>query len=321
MAFNYSELDAVTEKYFLKTVVDQIFAKDAILNKIREKKKVVSGGRAFSVPIKVDTLNRGQFAPNTTFNVDKKEIINTVDLPVRGHYANLTIDGFEEAINQGNQAVINLLSEKLEDLEEAIRQELLDALYDPATAQGFIGLQEIIGDKNTYAGLNRTLAEHDYWRAVVKEDATGTTPIPVDYAMLRKYFMDVTNGGREGRNLVFVGDFGTVSKIEDILSSRNQITTVKDTTANLGFENFTLFGKQVHASAKLEEQAQASGKGILYALNFDYLTMNTMKGKDFAMTKFKGDRNSDLQSKQLIVMGNYVCTKPKTQGVIKDIEI
>lgn len=324
--WNYSELEAVTKEYFLPTVVDQIFSKDAILNKIREKKKTVAGGRAFTVNIKVDTLNRGKFAADSSFDVTKQEIINRLDMPVRGHYANLTIDSFEEAQNSGNAAIVNLVSEKMEDLEEAMRQELLDALYgDPAivdpTNKGFQGLQHIVSDKNVFGGVDRSQADRAYLRSIVEEDLSGTAPIVLDYTKLREFYMSVTDGGSDGRGLVFVGDFSTINQIEKILHDKNQITTVKETEANLGFENFTIFGKPCFASSKLEEQAKSTGKGVLYALNFDYLTMHTLKGQDFRMTEFKKDRNTELRSAQLLVAGNFVATKPKRLGVIKDIQI
>lgn len=323
MAFNYNELEAVTREYFYPKLVDQIFSKDPILSEIKKRKKTVDGGRMFSVNIKVDTLNRGKFTPNATFNVDKKEIINRVDMPVKGHYSNLTIDGFEEAQTKGKAAILNLLSSKIEDLEEAMRQELLDALYFSATKDtagtGFQGLETIVDDNNTYAGLDRT--QHEFWQAKVIEDATGTAPITLDYKTLRDFYMSVSDGGKDARNLVFVGDFTTVGKIEEILATRNQIQSRDSGLANLGFEAFTLFGKKCYSSSELEEHAKTSGEGVLYAINFDYMTMHTLNGYDFKLTKFKEDRDSEMKSRQLITMGNFVATKPKRLGVIKNIEL
>lgn len=233
-------------------------------------------------------------------------------------------DGFEEAQNKGKAAILNLLSEKIEDLEEAMRQELLDALYgDPAVVdpnnKGFIGLDTIVDDKNTYAGLDRTVATFDFWKSAVVEDVTNG--VTLTYDALRKFYMQVTDGGKDGRNLVFVGDFGTVSQIESILANRNQIQSRDAGLANLGFEDFTAFNKPVYASSELEDKAQASGKGILYALNFDYLSMHTLNGYDFKLTPFKTDRNSEMKSRQLITMGNFICTKPKALGKITDINL
>lgn len=326
MAFNYTELESVTRSYFYPKLVDQIFSKDPILDKLRQKKKTVDGGRQFSVNIKVDTLNHGGFGANTTFDVTKKEIINRVDLPVRGMYSNLTIDGFEEVQNKGKQAILNLLSEKMSDLEEAMRQELISTLYDdPATADPsnlkFQGLVPIIDNNNTYAGLDRTNAANDFWRAEVIEDTTGSAPVVLDYDKLREFFMNATDAGKDGRDIVFVGDFGTIAKIEDILATRNQIRSIDTATANLGFESYTLFNKPVYASSQLEAKAKATGQGVLYILNFDYLTMHTLAGYDFKMTGFKQDRNSELKSQQLIVAGNYVATKPKRLGRISNISL
>lgn len=319
MAFNYPELQAMTKEYFLPTVVDQIFVKDPILAKIKEQKKTVSGGKSFEVSIKHSNLDSGVFGVNTGFAGTTKEITNRLTMPVMGHYSEVTFDSFEEAQNSGNAAVVNLVTEKMQDLEEAMRQELLKALYEAPAAGAFQGLQHIVDDNNVFGGVDRSLADHDYLRSVVRENAA--TGINMDYDLLRKFFMDVTAGGSDGRNLVFVGDYTTISKIESILAGRNQITTVNQTSANLGFESFTLFGKPVYASDKLEKMATASGKGVLYALNFDYLTMHTLKGNDFRLTDFKQDRKSELRSAQLLVAGNYVATKPNRLGVIKDINL
>lgn len=319
MAFRYDELNAMTKEYFLPTVVDQIFVKDPILAKIKEQKKVVSGGKSFEVSVKYDNLDRGVFGVGTTFKGDTKEIINKISMPVGGHFAEVTFDSFEEAQNSGNAAVVNLVTEKMQDLEEAMRQNLLDALFDTPLPGGFQGLQHIVDDSNIFGGEDRSLADKAFLRSVVRENAA--TGINIDYDILRKFYMDVTAGGSDSRNLVFVGDYTTVSKIEGILAARNHITTVNQTSANLGFESYTLFGKPVYASDKLEKLATASGKGILYAINFDYLTMHTLKGNDFRLTDFKQDRKSELRSAQLLVAGNYVATKPSRLGVIKDINL
>lgn len=328
MSFNFGELDSVTEKFYLPTLVDQIYSNDPILAKIKQGKKVAGGGKAFNVQIKYDNLNHGKYAPNQVFPNTKKEIMNSVDIPIRGAFAEMVSDGFESAQNEGPQAIQNLLEEKLKALEEAMRIELLSSLYDdPAvtdpTNLGFIGLQVIVDDNNTYAGLDRSGGSHTYWRSIVVEDATNGVTLDGDpgYQILRKFFMDVTDGGKEGKNLVFVGDFGTVNKIEFMLASRNTITTVGESDANLGFASFKLFGKLVYASSELESIAKATGKGVLYALNFDFLTMYTQKGNDFRMTSFKEDQKNDLRIKQLLVSGNWIATKPSRLGVIRTINL
>jgi hypothetical protein len=332
MAFNYTELDSVTEKFYLPLIIDQLFSKDPILAKLKDNKKTVSGGTKFTQNILVDTLNHGKYKANragNSFDIAEKDIINAVDYAVKGHYANLTIDGWEETINSGTAAVHNLLEEKMKNLEEAMRQELLGALYqDPATfdpqSLGFEGLIKAVDNDNVYAGLDRAQSANAFWRSVVKQDAVAGIDLGATDAytkVLRDFFMKVTDGGKDHRNLVFVGDFSTISKIEGMLASRNQITTVDQTSANLGFESFKLFGKPVHASSELEDIAQTTGKGVLYAINFDYFGMRTLKGRDFYMTPFKSAQANDSRSKQLLVMGNYVCNKPKSCGVIRDIII
>lgn len=323
-----TEIDALTDKYYLPVLIDQVYDGDVVLKKIRDGLKVVNGGKQFTVPIKVDGLTRGKYTADKSFPNLKKETMNSVDLPVRGHFAELLSDGFEDAINAGNAAIKNLIEEKMKDLEEAIRQELLEAFYrDPAAFdtgnEGFIGLQSIVDDNNTYAGLNRTLPEHAYWKSIVVENAATGVDITGDagYQKLREFFMNVTGGGSEAKNLVFVGDYSTINKIEFMLAQRNQITTVTEQEANLGFTGFKLFGRPVHASAELEEEARISGKGKLYALNFDFLSMHVLSKNNFRMTKFKEDQKNDYLVKQLMVQGNFVCTKPKRQGVIRDIII
>lgn len=327
MAFNYAELDSLVEKYYLPVLVDQIYNSDPILAKLKEGKKTVNGGRAFKVVIKTDNLNHGVYGADTTFNIAKKQITDAVDLPVRGHYSSLTSDGFDEAIAEGDTSFKSLLSEKMKDMEEALRIELLEKLYkDPAVVdvanKGFIGLTSIIDDNNTYAGLDRTNAAYKYWKSVVKEDGVAGVDITGDagYQLLRTHFMKVTNGGQEGKGLIWVGDFSTVNKIEFMLAQKN-LTSSNDKESNLGFESFKLFNRAVYAAPELEAIAETTGKGILYALNFDYLTMYTMKQNDFAMTPWKVGQDNDLRVKQLKVEGNFVCTKPSRQGVIRDIII
>jgi len=323
MGFNWTEIDAVTENVILPGVVDQIFEADPILKQLKDRKKVAGGGKAFQVNLKVDHLNRGKFGKGTTFNIAKKEIVNAVTVPVRAHYVNLTSDGFEEAINSGSEGIVNLLQEKMNDMGDAMHIELLDQLFgDPTvvdpTSEGFHSLQTIVSDKNTYLGLDRTNATYSYWKSVVKEDAVNG--IDLTYSVLQDFYRAVSGAGSEGKDIVFATDDITYNQIENILHEKNQITTVTQTQANLGFDSFTLFGKPVYRSDKLTDLAIASGKGVLYALNFKFLEMRTLSGKDFKLTNFKEAQDNDLRAKQLIVMGNFVPTKPSRLGVIKGIK-
>lgn len=299
----------------------QIYSKDPILAELKKGKKTVDGGRSFVVKTKVDTLNHGQFKADSTFDVSKKQIHDKVEYSVKGAWASMTLDHFDETMNRGKAQIINMLAEKAEDLEEAMRQEKLNGLYDAPTADGYQGIQLIVDDNNTLAGINRSTAGFDYWKSIVREDTSGTTPIVLTYDILRKFFVDVTDGGKDGRSLIFVGDFTTVSKIENILASRNQINSRDNEVANLGFEDFKLFNRKVYSSSELEAQAKATGKGVLYALNFDYLTEYALAGSDHHLTKFKEDRDTALKSQQLICMGNFVATKPRRLGVIRDISL
>lgn len=322
---NYKELDAITEKYYLPVMQDQIFSKDAVFAKMKENKEVVSGGTKIAFAVKHDNLVHGTAGRDELFDISEKSIFNAAEVEIKRLYANLTSNGFEETLNAGDQAVFSLLKEKMKDLEEAMRQELLSNLYGEQKPNGFDSLETMVNNTGTYAGINRLSDGNDFWKSQVIEDGVSGIDLDTDpdiaYKSLREYYMKVSDGGQDQNNLVFVGDFGTINKIEFLLSRRNQITTVKEKDANLGFQHFTLFGRPVHASSYLEKLAEKKGKGILYAINLDYVKMKTMKNSDFRMTDFKAAQNNDVRVKQLIVMGNFINQKPARSGVMRDIKL
>lgn len=322
--FNLSELDALTEKYHIPTVQDLVFEKDAFLKQVKTRKKIVSGGKMFQLPVIAGNLDYGSYGPNQTFTNTKKEILNEANFQVKGTRASLTIDNWDTTINAGNEAIVNILTYKVKALEEAMRQALLQDLYDNPTAfdaanasKHLVGLQTAIDDSGTYGDINRDTAGNEFWRSVVYEN--GGVERAITYDLLSDFWMDITNGGQEAEGLVFVADFKTVNAIRSILAAKNEINSLEQNSANLGFASFTLFGHKIIAAPKLEALAKVSGKGILYGVNMNYFHLYGLAKNDFKTTKFIEDQDNDKLVKRMTFMGNYVCSNPQRCGKILDI--
>jgi hypothetical protein len=321
---NYTELDAVTNRLYLPALVSQLWLTDPILNKLKDTKKSSSGGTKITVGIKTDILNGGAYKPYNNgankFNIAERSTLTAVDYEIRGLYANLTMDNYIDSLNSGNNAMHNILEERMTGLQETMQDQLLQSLYKIDDGSHFVGLVDAIDNNNIYAGLDRTIAANAFWKSYVVED-TGSGAITLDMPKLQSFFMNVTRGGADAQKLVFVCDYGTFGKIHSLLMAQNHIVTRSETEANLGFSNIELFGKPVFASSYLESVAKTTGQGVLYAVNFSYFELRTLSGRDFYFTKFKEAQDTDAVVKQLLLQGNFVSTKPSALGRISNINL
>jgi hypothetical protein len=56
--------------------------------------------------------------------------------------------------------------------------------------------------------------------------------------------------------------------------------------------------------------------GIMYFLNTDFWKLVLNKNKNFSWTSEKTPTDQDAYVRQLLTMGNLICTQPRLQGAI-----
>lgn len=235
--------------------------------------------------------------------------------------ASVAIAGLEEAQNNGEDQVIDLLDAKIEQAEDSLKQLFYTALWGDGTGAGgdaFAGLQSYITTANTAVG-GIDGATQTYWRNVVRDHAAGVLTL--------KAVKQLVNRVAEGNNKpdAMFAPLDVFEAVEGFFQPQVQYRDVK--AANAGFDNITvngvpLFGDNGGSAVALR----------IYAINSKYLTIVGHANKWFANSPFmdgtatahatSGAANSvDGRYSVIYVYGNLTCSNRARQGVLHNFTL
>ena len=152
MALTLDQLTAITKKYYVPKLVDNIFQADAFLSELSSKSKMtVDGGTSIVHDLAYATTTASDWyqGADTLSSVDNEQI-SGADYDWKQIYANIAIKRSDELKNSGDAAVINLLKSKTMLAEKTMRDKISTGLFsDGTTSNSIIGLRKIISTSNT----------------------------------------------------------------------------------------------------------------------------------------------------------------------------
>lgn len=175
MALDISQLNALTEKYFLKKLFDNIFDSNPLLQKIMKSGsyKSVDGGTQILVPLNYATTSAsGWYSGADTLNTTDNDNISAAAYDWCSLYAGVAITEDDEMKNSGDAQQLNLLKSKMQIAEKTLKDSLGTGLYsDGTTAKSIVGLRDIIATDQTVGGISQST--NSWWQGIV--DSTTTT--------------------------------------------------------------------------------------------------------------------------------------------------
>jgi hypothetical protein len=177
MALSIDQLNAITQKYYIAKMHDNIFDSNPTLKKIKESGsyKSVSGGTKI-----VETLNYGQanasgwYTGADTLSTTDTENITAAEYEWKSLFAGVTISEEDELKNSGDSAQLNLLKSKMQIAEKTLKDLLGTGIFsDGTTAKSIVGLRDIVAVDQTVGGISQT--DNSWWQAQVDSSTTTTT--------------------------------------------------------------------------------------------------------------------------------------------------
>lgn len=252
MALTFGELEAITNDYFAadsKQAVDIYFNDCFLVDYFMKQKKGLwkryPGGKRIRVPLAYDGQESGFYSRGEALSSDDREMLNAAYFLQKHAYGNATIYRPDELENAGEYAEVELVTQKLEGAQKAIRKDLANDLYsaNSDTAKGLNGLASCCFGSSSvaYGGL----AEDDLvasdltkpWKAVntTSAEAIGLTAIRTLRSSAK-----IGNGafGKPDIGVMTETLFNTVSAI---LQVQQRFTEDKETT-KAGFTNLVFEG-------------------------------------------------------------------------------
>jgi hypothetical protein len=301
---NFDALLSTTLANYRDKLTDNVFTARPLTYWLSDKGRIrtESGGTKI-----VEQLIYGQndtvksYSGYETLSLTPQEGISAAEYDWKQYGASIAISGIEEAKNNGEHAIIDLLEAKIMQAEESLREGFNQMFFGDGTGnsgKNWNGLGNLIESGNTVGGINSATAGNEYWRSYEENTAGALTLLQMATAY------NSVSVGNDHPDLILTTQT-LFEKYESLLQPQLRYTDTK--TAEAGFQNLLFKGApimyDVHAPV-----------GTMFFINSKYLKLVGHSDKWFAQTDFVRPENQDARFALIMCYGNLVCSNRKKQG-------
>jgi hypothetical protein len=301
---NFDALLSTTLANYRDQLTDNIFTARPLTYFLQDKgrMRMLNGGTKIVEPLIYGTnATVGSYSGYDSIALTAQAGITADEYDWKQYAASIAISGIEEAKNNGEQEIINLLEAKIMQAEESMREGFNQMFFADGSGNSgkdWNGLGNLVEASGTVGGINRATAGNEYWRSYEENTATALTLAQMSTAY------NSVSVGNDHPDMVLTSQT-LFEKYEALLQPQLRYTDTK--TADAGFQNL-LFKA---APVVYDEHCTA---GVVYFLNSKYLTLVGHSGKWFEQTAFV--RPEDLDARYALIMcyGNLTCRNAAKQG-------
>jgi hypothetical protein len=301
---NFDTLLSTTIANYRKTLTDNIFTARPLTYFLMDKGRIrmLNGGTKIVEPlIYGQNSTVGSYSGYDTISLTAQSGISAAEYDWKQYAASIAISGIEEAKNNGEQAIINLLEAKIMQAEESMKEGFNQMFFSDGTGnsgKNWLGLGAIVESGNTVGGIDSSDADNTWWRSYEENTAGALT-----LAQMTTAYNSVSVGNDHPDMVLTTQTL--FEKYESLLQPQLRYTDTK--TADAGFQNLLFkaapVAYDVHCTA-----------GVVYFLNSKYLTLVGHSDKWFETTAFVRPENLDARYSLIMCYGNLTCRNRKRQG-------
>ena len=301
---NFDALLSTTLANYRDQLTDNIFTARPLTYFLQDKGRIrmLNGGTKIVEPLIYGSNSTvGSYSGYDSIALTAQGGITAAEYDWKQYAASIAISGIEEAKNNGEQEIINLLEAKIMQAEESMREGFNQMFYSDGTGNSgkdWNGLGNIVEASGTVGGINRATSGNEYWRSYEENTATALTLAQMSTAY------NSVSVGNDHPDMVLTTQT-LFEKYEALLQPQLRYTDTK--TADAGFQNL-LFKA---APVVYDEHCTA---GIVYFLNSKYLTLVGHSSKWFAQTSFVQPEDLDARYALIMCYGNLTCRNAAKQG-------
>lgn len=241
MPLAYDDLTATTLEKYRDQLTDNVFDSHPVLFHLKDKGRVrfLDGGEKITEPLihtEGDTVQMYQDYDAITITPVNTATAATYDW--KAIAATIAISGLEEAKNNGESAIVNLLEAKIMQAEETLKNSLSTQLFAAAPAANDINsLLTLVDDTAAAGGI--AVADMPTWASEV-QDKTLVAYADVDIrAIVRNAYNTASKGGPDRVDLV-IGTQNLFERYEEDLIA--QVRRVQTKMQDAGFQNLEIQG-------------------------------------------------------------------------------
>jgi hypothetical protein len=299
---NFDNLLTTTLANYRSTLTDNVFTARPLTYKLMEggRIRMLNGGTKIVEPlIYGQNSTVGSYSGYETLSLTPQEGISAAEFEWKQYAASIAISGIEEAKNNGEQEIINLLEAKIMQAEESMRESFNQMFFADGTgnsSKDWNGLGNLVESGNTVGGINSST--YSWWASKEDNDA-----VALSLADMSSLYNSVSVGNDHPDLLLTTQTL--FEKYEALLQPNLRYTDTK--TADAGFQNLLFKASPVMYDVSCTA-------GVMFFLNTKYLTLVGHSAKWFQQTEFI--RPEDLDARYALIMcyGNLTCRNRKKQG-------
>jgi hypothetical protein len=284
----------------------------------RGNNKKVSGGRSLYEEMShTENSTIGYYSGSETIDTSSTSTMGYAEFAWKQAAGAVVINGLEMLQNNGSEATLDLLEERIKIAEDTLKNLIANGIYSDGTGSGskqIGGLQLLVADSpstGTVGGINRATASNAFWRNIVQTGVTASTDV---YDKMTALDVQLVRGD-EAPDLI-VADSNYWTFYHKYLSGLQQIVT--DSSSKLGAAGFPTI-KFMNSDVVLDGgYGGAMPANHMYFLNTKYIFLKTHSKRNFV--PLDGDRravNQDALVKLIGWAGNMTMSNAFLQGVLK----
>ena len=301
---NFDALLSTTLANFRSQLTDNVFTARPLTYTLMDKGRIrmLNGGTKIVEPlIYGESTTVKSYSDYDSISLTPQTGISAAEYDWKQYAASISISGIEEAKNNGEAEIINLLEAKIMQAEESMREGFNRMFFADGTGNSgkdWNGLGNLVEASGTVGGIDRAGTGNSFWQSYEENTATALT-----LAQMATAYNTVSVGNDHPDTILTSQTL--FEKYESLLQPQLRYTDTK--TADAGFQNLLFKAApimyDVHCNA-----------GTMFFLNTKYITLVGHSSKWFQQTEFI--RPEDLDARYALIMcyGNLTVRNCKKQG-------
>jgi hypothetical protein len=309
----YDSILSTTLANHMPKLVDNVFSARPLIYFLKEAGQIrtIAGGSKIVIPI-LNGLNSTakSYGSYDSIDITPQGGVTAAEYQWKQFAATIAISGIEEAQNNSDAAIIDLLEAKTMQAEESISEAfdkmfIQSSLTSNATANSgkdWLGLAALVKDvTSTVGGISPTAnsAADAWWKSTVNSTAAA-----LSIGGLNTMYNTVAVGNDQP-NMILTSQ-KQYEKYEALLQSNLRFTDTK--TADAGFINLLFKGAPMVFDKYVADTD-------MYFLNTKYLRLVGHSENWFKPTPFVRPNNQDARYAQIVCYGELTISNRARQGV------
>jgi hypothetical protein len=302
---DFDQILSTTLKNYIPKLTDNIFSARPLFYALTNGQTIrrISGGANIVVPIIYGTNSTaGSYSGTDTIDITAQTGISAAEYSWGQYAATVTISGIEEAKNNGEAQIIDLLEGKIFQTQESVIENMNTMFWADGSGNGakdWNGIGNIVGGTGvTLGGINPLTAGNSWWKST-EVNQGGVLTI----ASMANIYNTISVGNDQPT--IAITTQALYEKYEGLLTG--QIRYTDTDMADGGFQNLLFKGAPVTF-----DDACASGQMVF--LNTKYLQLVAHSDVWFKPTPFVRPTNQDAVFSQLLCYGQLTCSNRARQG-------